>query len=369
MEEDLAEKIKDERTKKFSEDYEIEPEVMEILKRNRIIGKEETKPIEHSEVKDILDERRQSWGLDNIVNNSDNSDTKIIYMKGHVKELKKVCIAMKRKIMYNKSLGYRIITTAGDFLRINLFGKDCTVDEIMGMEENHLSQINSIMIDFTSNLNKVYEKFVKDRNENCLTTGKKVSNNNNLENDLFKVQRDYKILKRKLSTMHPKDKLYFEINCTAEDLEREKDKLAQKLHLNQQHIQNYSVSDGNLRKFEKILSVCIFTSEELIGKTKWMLDYVRMTRPLYDPINKQTEAAKLLFKNVGHLENYTYDIQNITGNSIREMVGIEKNSKALLKSPKNSTALLSSILNDAGNAYDMKVRNTDMMVNDYLKNG
>jgi len=129
MEEDLAKKIRAERAKNFSEDYEIEPEVMEILKRNRVIGKEETKPIEHSEVKDILDERRQSWGLDNIVNNSDNSDTKIIYMKGHIKELKKVCIAMKRKIMYNKSLGYRMITTAGDFLRINLFGKDCTVDE------------------------------------------------------------------------------------------------------------------------------------------------------------------------------------------------------------------------------------------------
>ncbi len=352
--------------KKNESEYEgIDPEIIEILKNDEL--KEDLKETKNnSDIENIINERKESWGLNNSTATPDKSKGNLVYIVGHANELKKIHLAMKWKINENKSIFYKTASAAVDFFKINIFGKNYTIDQVMGMEENHLSEINSTLILMTSNLKVAYENLVNSRNKDSIKVGDNVSNNKQLKDDLFKVERDYNVLKRKLLTMHPGDEFYFNISRLYENLERKRSRLLQRLHLNQSCIIDYTIVDNNLKKIEKIVQVYLFLSEELIDKTKRVLDFTRVTRPLYDPLNKQTEAIKLLLKNVHYLEEYTYDVNDIIGNKLRKIAQIEREPRSLSKRYSNSNQLLGSILNDLANSYDMKIVNTDRIANKYL---
>ncbi len=138
------------------------------------------------------------------------------------------------------------------------------------------------------------------------------------------------------------------------------------MHLNQGYIVDYVSIDDNLKKIEKIIQVYLFLSEELIDRTKRVLDFTRITRPVYDPLMKQAGFVKLLLKNVHYLEEYTYDVNDIMGGKLREISRIESNPRSLFRRYRNSNQLLSSVLSDLSNAYDMKLINTERVTNNYL---
>jgi len=355
------------KQKKKSEYTGVEPEIVEILKNNKLKegGLSEIK--NNSGIEKIIKERRESWGLNNYAITPYKSKGNLVYIVGHTDELKKIHLAMKWKINENKSVFYRTASAAVDFFRINVFGKNYTIDQIMGMEEDHLSEINSTLILMTSNLKQAHENLVSSRNKKGLITGAKVLDNDQLREELFKTERDYKIVERKLINMRPGDKFYFDIRCISENLERKRSELLQKLHLNQGHIVDYISIDENLKKIEKIVQVYLFLSEELIDQTKRVLDFTKVTRPVYDPLMKQAGFVKLLLNNVHYLEEYTYDVNDIIGGRLREISQIESNPRSLARRYRNSNQLLSSVLDDISNAYDMKLINRDRMTNNYLK--
>jgi len=342
----------------------IEPEIIEMLKDNEGKNFEETK--NNSDIENIVNERRESWGLNNSAITPDKLKGNLVYIVGHANELKKIHLAMKWKINENKSIFYKTASAAVDFFKINIFGKNYTIDQIMGMEENHLSEINSTLILMTSNLKVAYKNLINSRNKDSINVGASVSNNKQLKDDLFKVERDYNILKRKLLTMHPGDEFYFKINRLYENVERKRSELLQGLHLNQVGIIDYTVGDNGLKKLEKIVQVYLFLSEELIDKTKRVLNFTRVTRPLYDPLNKQTETVKLLLKNVHYLGEYRSDVIGIIGNRLRKIAQIEKDPRSLSKRDIDSNQVLESILNDLADSYDMKIVTTDRIANNYL---
>ena len=349
-------------------EYEgMEPEIIEILKNNKIKEKNLEEVKNNSGIEKIIRERRESWGLNNYAITPDKSNGNLVYIVGHADELKKIHLAMRWKINENKSIFYRTASSAVDFFRINLFGKNYTIDQIMGMEEDHLSEINSTLILMTSNLKETHEKLISSRNKKGLITGTKVLDNNQLKDELFKAERDYNIVKRKLFSMRPEDNFYFDIRCISENLERKRSGLLQKLHLNQGYIVDYVGIDENLKKIEKIVQIYLFLSEELINRTKRVLDFTRVTRPIYDPLMKQAGFVKLLLNNVHYLEEYTYDVNDIMGGKLKEISRIESNPRSLVRRYRNSNQLLSSVLSDISNAYDMKLINTDRMTNNYLK--
>lgn len=360
--------MKNNSEKQKKSKYEgIEPEIIEILENNKIKEKSLQEFKNSSDLEKIIKERRESWGLNNYAITPSKSNGNLVYIVGHANELKKIHLAMRWKINENKSIFYRTASAAVDFLRINVFGKNYTIDQIMGMEENHLSEINSTLILMTSNLKEAHENLVSSRNKKGLITGTKVSNNNQLKNELFKAERDYNIVKRKLFSMHPGDNFYFDIRCISENLERKRSGLLQKLHLNQGYIVDYVCIDENLKKIEKIVQIYLFLSEELIDKTKRVLDFTKLTRPIYDPLMKQAGVVKMLLNNVHYLEEYTYDVNDIMGGKLGEISQIESNPRSLVRRYRNSNQLLSSVLNDLSNAYDMKIINTDRITNNYLK--
>jgi len=82
---------------------------------------------------------------------------------------------------------------------------------------------------------------------------------------------------------------------------------------------------------------------------------------------KQAGFVKLLLNNVHYLEEYTYDVNDIIGGRLREISQIESNPRSLARRYRNSNQLLSSVLDDISNAYDMKLINRDRMTNNYLK--
>ncbi len=356
------------KNKNSYEEDENEPDVWKLADEEEAENENAAEVKNSSEMGNMLNERRQSLGLTNY-QWSDKSDGNLVYIVGHARELRKVNSAFKRQLIQRKSLLYKLTYNTLDFFKINIFGKDYSIDEILGSGENHLSEINSTLVSMTSDLNKVYKNLVKKRTEKTLNMNKRITENDYLNQNLEKIVRNYSIAKRKFVSMRPQEKGYFKIKNLVDNLERKRDVTIHNLHLNEENVIDYLKIDPKLEKIEKITSIYIFTSEELVDKTKRVLDFIRITRPIYDPLNKQSDAIKALFNSVNQIENYTYDVQNIVGKGIREAIGIEKNPRGLVNQYKDSNKLLYSILSDVSNAYDKRLIETNDKFNKYLTNG
>ncbi|MDD5086129.1 MAG: hypothetical protein PHV16_00045 [Candidatus Nanoarchaeia archaeon] len=346
---------------------EAESDIWKLVEDNENEQKAYSEPNETSKMEELLNEKRQAISANNNLV-SKNSDGNLVYIIGQAKELKNINYAFKRQLIRGKSVfhkaGYGVI----DFFKINVFGKNYTIDEIMTLGENHLSEINLTLLSMTTELNKRYKGLVNNRRRKTSDMDKRITVHNYLNEKLEKVIRDYNLAKRKFGSMKASENGYFRIKNLIEDSERKRDRLVHNLHLNEENFIDYLKIDPKLEKIEKIISIYTFTSEELIDKTKRILDFIRITKPIYDPLNKQSYAIDSLFNSVNQIENYTYNVQNIVGKGIRKAIGVEKNPRELANQYRDSNPILYSIFNDISNVYDRRLINTNEKFNKSLFN-